>query len=41
MKPIKPNLITVKPITKSKTGIGQAFDLFIKETNLKYTKLNK
>lgn len=39
MKPIKPKLITVKPITNQKTGIAQAFDLFIKDTNLKYTKL--
>jgi hypothetical protein len=41
MQTIKPKLITVKPITKEKTGIAQAFDEFVKNTDLKFTKLNK
>lgn len=33
-------MITVKPITKGRTGLAQAFDQFVKDTDLKYTKLS-
>lgn len=38
MSKIKPNLIIEKPL-RGQTGIGKAFELFIKETDLTFTKI--